>query len=186
MKPFVSVAEPHDDILGEDYLEDAGFDRVHWQTLRADLKKLNIGFRTYKGAAQCSATIYIDLRMARRRAVQRGLIRDQGVPPGTCGENDNPGLMVNDELHVGQMGEKGPENTDDFGVEGPEDNVEAAILRRLRRATDDLGVGVGTLIRDVSSEEGVDTDTVRDAMMRLTREGRITEHILGYYKILED
>ena len=72
-----------------DYLEDAGFDRVHWQTIRSDLKKLNIGFKAYKGVSQRSATVYVDLRRARERAIQRGLIKPVNGSDEDSGDDES-------------------------------------------------------------------------------------------------
>lgn len=160
-------------------LREAGFDNVHWQTVRSDLKKLNIGFRTYKGLTQRSATVYIDLSLAKKRAIQRGLFKrmNEDVVEDAGGE-ERPDSVYDDGGDDGAL-EYGP----DDGVGSDEEDLKDRVYRYVKsRSSDDLGVGVGTIVRFITGEYGVDVDEARKIIMELTREGKIYEHVIGYYK----
>lgn len=167
-------------------LREAGFDNVHWQTVRSDLKKLNIGFRTYKGISQRSATIYVDISLARKRAVQRGLFKrikeeDEEEDEETGGLS---GFFTDDDTEIDDE-TAGPDNDliDDDNISGGGSNVKNKVLEYIKmESTDSLGVGVGSILKHASENYGLDVDEARGVLMELVREGKIYEHVIGYFK----
>lgn len=163
-------------------LEDLGFEYVHWQSIRSDLKKLNIGFYTRKSHNQTK--IYVDMVKARSRARQRGLLDGDGRSLWDYDESDLRGESNTAETHE--------ESDDDIHEIISEEEVRHdtkdadpsdEILRWIYREVGDDSISKDAIIRRLASEYGFDYDEAERLLLGMISSNKLYQNLPGYLRI---
>lgn len=163
-------------------LEDLGFEYVHWQSIRSDLKKLNIGFYTRKSHNQTK--IYVDMVKARARARQRGLLDGEGRSLWDYDESDLEADTKPSETHE-ETGDDIHETAPEVDVHHDNDGGDPSeeTLRWIYREVGDDSISKDAIIRRLTSEYGFDYDGAERLLLGMISSNKLYQNLPGYLRI---